>query len=121
MTGRAEEVPSQSLSSRAMSFDIKVGTTSETTNVSIPFEQGDVFRRLQMRQVRWQYLVSIPFEQGDVFRHERAVEVHTGYQSQSLSSRAMSFDKPVDAIVKNDECLNPFRAGRCLSTQTRRS
>ena len=28
----------------------------------------------------------------------------------------MSFDKPVDAIVKNDECLNPFRAGRCLST-----
>ena len=59
---------SQSLSSRAMSFDIKVGTTSETTNVSIPFEQGDVFRRLQMRQVRWQYLVSIPFEQGDVFR-----------------------------------------------------
>ena len=92
MTGRAEEVPSQSLSSRAMSFDIKVGTTSETTNVSIPFEQGDVFRRLQMRQVRWQYLVSIPFEQGDVFRQERAVEVHTGYQSQSLSSRAMSFD-----------------------------
>ena len=36
--------------------------------VSIPFEQGDVFRQMQMCKMLKQR-VSIPFEQGDVFRH----------------------------------------------------
>ena len=41
----------------------------------------------------WLY-VSIPFEQGDVFRRTVSVEVR-----------------------KLRQCLNPFRTGRCLSTE----
>ena len=38
--------------------------------------------------------------------------------SQSLSSRAMSFDKITLQTLHNSKGLNPFRAGRCLSTGT---
>ena len=62
-------------------------------NVSIPFEQGDVFRhKLEDRKYPLNE-VSIPFEQGDVFRHQ---------VRQITAIRMMG--------------LNPFRAGRCLST-----
>ena len=37
--------------------------------------------------------VSIPFDQGDVFRHAIKGVVSLGSSSQSLSIRAMSFDK----------------------------
>ena len=37
--------------------------------------------------------------------------------SQSLSSRAMSFDKEILFLIKLFARLNPFRAGQCLSTQ----
>ena len=61
--------------------------------------------------------VSIPFEQGDVFRLKSLKEVRELVWSQSLSSRAMSFDL---ANELKQDCtllsLNPFRAGRCLST-----
>ena len=59
---------SQSLSNRAMSFD-----------------RG----RSNCLQA---YLVSIPFEQGDVFRHIPQVYLPGKAGSQSLSNRAMSFD-----------------------------
>ena len=36
--------------------------------------------------------------------------------SQSLSSRAMSFDRQLQGTFPTALCLNPFRAGRCLST-----
>ena len=36
--------------------------------VSIPFEQGDVFRHLKVELLSARESVSIPFEQGDVFR-----------------------------------------------------
>ena len=85
--------------------------------VSIPFEQGDVFRLIQrlkkifsyslnpfragrclsteiLNAIAWQGLVSIPFEQGDVFRLKQ------------VTSRW------------HTSGLNPFRAGRCLSTET---
>ena len=40
---------SQSLSNRAMSFDMKeLETVHNCIKVSIPFEQGDVFRRLSV-------------------------------------------------------------------------
>ena len=115
MTGRAEEVPSQSLSSRAMSFDIKVGTTSETTNVSIPFEQGDVFRhKLEDRKYPLNE-VSIPFEQGDVFRPTSST---TSCSSCIVSIPFEQGDVFRHSLVINwgKWCLNPFRAGRCLST-----
>ena len=62
---------SQSLSSRAMSFDLVMSITHVGEPVSIPFEQGDVFRRSYS------------------YYHQR-----TRYS------------------------LNPFRAGRCLSTKS---
>ena len=36
--------------------------------------------------------VSIPFEQGDVFRQDEGTQIYGDNKSQSLSSRAMSFD-----------------------------
>ena len=69
-SGITSEVMSQSLSSRAMSFDgTEVKNLKQAKRVSIPFEQGDVFR-----------------------------------QTESLRLEAIK------------DRLNPFRAGRCLST-----
>ena len=110
-------VTSQSLSSRAMSFDKHwVMQVLTSTWVSIPFEQGDVFRHLCLVSIPWSVLclnpfragrclstverrldsdyqkVSIPFEQGDVFRRSDYQEIKGASLSQSLSSRAMSFD-----------------------------
>ena len=59
---------SQSLSSRAMSFDRTTSGRTTESNVSIPFEQGDVFRRFRFLCIRM------------------------AKGSQSLSIRAMSFD-----------------------------
>ena len=36
--------------------------------VLIPFEQGDVFRRVTLWLIQQIFKVLIPFEQGDVFR-----------------------------------------------------
>lgn len=55
--------------------------------------------------------VSIPFKQVDVFRQMDEGEVVTFAQSQSLSSRAMSFDEMKCKSVFLIR-LNPFRAGR---------
>ena len=60
---------SQSLWNRAMSFDVK---RAETLDVDLP--------------------VSIPLEQGNVFRQTEEREFLIGLQSQSLWNRAMSFD-----------------------------
>ena len=60
---------SQSLSSRAMSFD----------------------KVLRNNSINPSY-VSIPFEQGDVFRLNSIITTLNAQVSQSLSSRAMSFD-----------------------------
>ena len=59
---------SQSLSSRAMSFDEVVKAELREFRVSIPFEQGDVFRHKCEANADRVLQVSIPFEQGDVFR-----------------------------------------------------
>jgi len=45
---------------------------------------------------------------------EQEIRLHC--PSQSLSSRAMSFDS-VPRVIKHFNRLNPFRAGRCLSTK----
>ena len=71
ITHVGEPKGSQSLSSRAMSFD------KETA-----------------KSLGYSSIVSIPFEQGDVFRLQRTVKTTAlRNKSQSLSSRAMSFDK----------------------------
>ena len=106
---------SQSLSSRAMSFDRTTSGRTTESNVSIPFDQGDVFRRsysyyhqrtryvsipfdqgnvfrlLERIRKRRRIRVSIPFDQSDVFRPANGGTLPTD-KSQSLSIRAMSFD-----------------------------
>ena len=52
-----------------MSFDLKhYSYMLKSIKVSIPFEQGDVFRQELDDEVNQYFKVSIPFEQGDVFR-----------------------------------------------------
>ena len=78
-----------------MSFDtVSKEELAKAYKVSIPFEQGDVFRPNKLKQIFFTFLVSIPFEQGDVFRPVTGKFSGTLEVSQSLSSRAMSFDKP---------------------------
>ena len=76
-----------------MSFDVNlIYQKYRSYLVSIPFEQGDVFRHktgCAPRTIR----VSIPFEQGDVFRPKSGTKNPNPCSSQSLSSRAMSFDE----------------------------
>ena len=86
----------------------------------------------------------IPFVQGDVFRRYNREDIERIFdKSQSLSIRAMSFDyRESDYLMQLNYvsipfeqgyvfrlaseieskssvmCLNPFRAGQCLSTNT---
>ena len=106
---------SQSLWNRAMSFDQMLVSSRESMKVSIPLEQGNVFRHtsLKIRQgnvslnpfgtgqclstinrIRnlFYRLVSIPLEQGNVFRLNPKVNYKDPVLSQSLWNRAMSFD-----------------------------
>ena len=58
---------SQSLWNRAMSFDDSIKGLVGLGSVSIPLEQGNVFR--QTKNSSWYSVqVSIPLEQGNVFR-----------------------------------------------------
>ena len=111
-------VLSQSLSSRAMSFDVYMVIPLNTRRkVSIPFEQGDVFRREVARASRRNNFVSIPFEQGDVFRQvqkAKTVQLHVSIPFEQGDVFRQSTKKQFDKSIL---CLNPFRAGRCLSTQ----
>ena len=62
-------------------------------NVSIPLEQGNVFRLNHEEVIKTEERVSIPLEQGNVFRL---------IEKQAKSISANSF--------------NPFGTGQCLST-----
>ena len=75
-----------------MSFDATTAVVGSVSTVSIPFEQGDVFRPMKVDAVKRINYVSIPFEQGDVFRPQNHANTNPIIKSQSLSSRAMSFD-----------------------------
>ena len=77
-----------------MSFDtVSENLVTVTLSVSIPFEQGDVFRQSTKKQFDKSILCLNPFRAG-----------------RCLSTRN-SF---INAL--NHISLNPFRAGRCLST-----
>ena len=74
---------SQSLWNRAMSFDeLIVKKQLRTKNVSIPLEQGNVFRQKIIQSI-FQHRVSIPLEQGNVFRLQWGVRALCGKASQS--------------------------------------
>ena len=107
--------------------------------VSIPLEQGNVFRLMKFTNTEKKQ-VSIPLEQGNVFRHGNHVHYQKWCLSQSLWNRAMSFDKQNRRKSKRDHAsqslwnramsfdavsqkplrlcvsLNPFGTGQCLST-----
>ena len=59
---------SQSLWNRAVSSDGESLDLFPPQEVSIPLEQGSVFRPSKLMDVQDLYLVSIPLEQGSVFR-----------------------------------------------------
>ena len=100
-----------------MSFDrfIMFGLNT-AIRVSIPFDQGNVFRPNVVQFIKWGVGVSIPFDQGNVFRQLRMKLEELGITSQSLSIRAMSFDNTNTQQKENIMSLNPFRSGQCLST-----
>ena len=132
---------SQSLSSRAMSFDLANELKQDCTLLSLnPFRAG----RCLSTQKWWDVEVVNglnPFRAGrclstksnldimrtvkrlNPFRAGRCLSTELVefreklIKSQSLSSRAMSFDWKSLGNYMVKTCLNPFRAGRCLSTQ----
>ena len=84
----------QSLWNRARSFDAESPIDLDILAVSIPLEQGGVFRLIYGKTKFFSCLF------------------------QSLWSRAGSFDKSRLAKMKKEECFNPFVTGRGLSTLT---
>ena len=91
-TGVAASV-SQSLSSRAMSFDGEVQASVDYNTVSIPFEQGDVFRPQGNSEICWAFRSQSLSSRAMSFDSRTAQYEMELTKSQSLSSRAMSFDK----------------------------
>ena len=108
---------SQSLSNRAMSFDINTFTYHIVYNLSQSLSNRAMSFDRRDARVTALVQVSIPFEQGDVFRPFLLVKPKSSLTSQSLSNRAMSFDMNIMDIVEKLDGLNPFRTGRCLSTK----
>ena len=60
--------------------------------------------------------VSIPLEQGNVFRPFPYIHILFVYKSQSLWNRAMSSDEWKVQTSHKEKCLNPFGTGQCLPT-----
>ena len=85
--------------------------------VSIPLEQGNVFRRsyeqivgVGQSQSLWNRAMSFDFHQ--------YINNFLNESSQSLWNRAMSFDvELVEGRIALAEGLNPFGTGQCLSTK----
>ena len=95
ITHVGEPKGSQSLSSRAMSFDKETAKSlGYSSIVSIPFEQGDVFRPL-MRKCNYNLKRRLnPFRAGRCLSTYMLKSIKMCRKlSQSLSSRAMSFDE----------------------------
>ena len=82
-----------------------------------PFRTGRCFSTQQIMQQSVTGGVSIPFEQGDVFRRSRGVG-KLCYRVGLNPFRTGRCFSTVDLIVtiKKLRGLNPFRTGRCFST-----
>ena len=119
---------------------LQVQFVHKDIHVSIPLEQGNVFRQISFQkmcsmngsqslwnramsfdlhtnystafQIRSQSLWNraMSFDQGKVVEFTRTGE------SQSLWNRAMSFDMDMVFALRANLCLNPFGTGQCLST-----
>ena len=86
-------------------------------SVSIPFEQGDVFR-LHARACTGMVSMSQSLSNRAMsFDETKTVNTTDSDWSQSLSNRAMFFDGGVISLSEPYTRLNPFRTGRCFSTR----
>ena len=95
-----------------MSFDCYSQTWRESPKVSIPFDQGNVFRQPSRHSCSSPKSVSIPFDQGNVFRRlDRYLGETKTVKSQSLSIRAMSFDTYSKTTYKTRHVSIPFEQG----------
>ncbi len=84
-------------------------------NVSIPLEQGSVFRHITYKGFSTYIGVSIPLEQGSVFR---LIEIEYIPLTRDVSiplEQGSVFRRESNSIYTR-WCLNPFRTGQCLST-----
>ena len=118
------------------------GATFKGKKVSIPLEQGNVFRQavdvarmvafgesqsLWNRAMSFDYVRFIcgrhdtglnPFGTGQCLSTKMDSLLSKGFRSQSLWNRAMSFDKYKNSTLWSEcLCLNPFGTGQCLSTE----
>ena len=65
-----------------------------------PFRAGQCLSTKGKKKSLAELIVSIPFEQGNVFRHAEIYKDVQETASQSLSSRAMSFDRNQAAVKR---------------------
>ena len=100
-----------------MSFDLRTDTLErEVECVSIPLEQGNVFRRLPPNKRFPVPCVSIPLEQGNVFRPKQL-----SYKQKAICLNPFGTGQCLSTIRANRNVagicgLNPFGTGQCLST-----
>ena len=85
--------------------------------VSIPFEQGNVFRPEGLESYATEWKVSIPFEQGNVFRQKvqkaKTLQLRVSIPFEQGNVFRLRREEEFTKFVAS---LNPFRAGQCLST-----
>ena len=99
-----------------MSFDLDTLYNRMEIRVSIPFDQGNVFRQNVTFYPSYFFLCLNPFRSGQCLSTHKNLNLFSVRGSQSLSIRAMSFDGCIMSNSTNLQGLNPFRSGQCLST-----
>ena len=99
-----------------MSFDSVLSNIADTAeSVSIPLEQGYVFRPDWHDNTLSEQIVSIPLEQGNVFRLCKCVTVQSGWSLNPFGTgQCLSTNRR--ASCSGLSRLNPFGTGQCLST-----
>ena len=85
--------------------------------VSIPLEQGNVFRRRYCANIWRTIKVSIPLEQGNVFRRNAICTQLICFLSLNPfgTGQCLSTNTP-GCQIREVLSLNPFGTGQCLST-----
>ena len=108
---------SQSLWNRAMSFDLLLPNALPQKTCLNPFGTGQCLSTSRVSLVSEPTLVSIPLEQGNVFRlktEER--EFLIGLRLNPFGTGQCLSTEDKFLTQWNTEGLNPFGTGQCLST-----
>ena len=101
-------------SGQCLSTEDIIMSSLKSRFVSIPFDQGNVFR-LQTLSFRAVF-VSIPFDQGNVFRPNGVSSVIDLFVSIPFDQGNVFRLRVAILTWWVKVCLNPFRSGQCLST-----